>query len=89
MGWGMQGDTRMIVTLPPTTEEWAEEMIRSIDTVEDVRRHDDGLVVTAVVGGNCNAATNLQSLLSELEDALSEASIDPFEIACVARKEKV
>jgi DNA mismatch repair ATPase MutS len=89
MGWGMNGDTHMRVVLPPTTEDWADDLIRSIDVVESVERRDDGVHVKALVGGNCNVVTNAEDLLSELEDALREGEIDPFEIAVVARKERV
>lgn len=87
--YGMWGGTQMRVVLPSRTEEWADDLIREIDTVESVERRDDGLHVKAVVGGNCNAVTNLAGLLDDLEDALREGDIDPFEIACVVRKEKV
>lgn len=86
---GMNGDTHMRVVLPPSTEEWADDLIRECDEVESVERRDDGVYVTGVVGGNCNALSNLQGLLSELEDALGDGNIDPFEILCVARKERV
>lgn len=72
----LDDDVWLSVTLPPTTEEWAEEMLAGLAV--EVERDDDGLHVTYTVRGNCNAVENAASFMRDLADAFSEGDIDPM-----------
>lgn len=82
----LRDDVIVTVTFPPETEEWADELIRESWMNMDVTRDaDDALVVVAQVGGNTNGVSVLQSVLSEIEDALQGGEVDPMEFTISVR----
>lgn len=72
----LDDDVVLTVTLPPTTEEWAEDAVSDL-TVE-TERDDEGLHITYTVGGNTNAISCAQGFLRDLEECFSEVNIDPM-----------
>jgi hypothetical protein len=78
----LDDDVRIVVTLPPSTEEWAEDLLE--DMAVEIERDDEGLYITEIVGGNCNAVANAASFLRDLEEAFQEGDIDPMEFTLTA-----
>lgn len=69
-------DVHIELILPATTEEWADESLgREFAVVRDER---DRLIVEQTVGGNTNAVSCVRSFLTEVEDFLFDADIDPM-----------
>lgn len=70
----------LTLTLPATTEEWADDELRApflnFDRVE--RDNEGRLVVTQTIGGNCNAVANARQFLDDVEEALRECEVDPM-----------
>ena len=68
------------LTLPATTEEWAdEELGHPAWNFDRVWRSGSGqLVVQQTIGGNCNAISNALQFLDDVESALSESQVDPM-----------
>lgn len=83
----LSDDVVMKLTLPPETEEWAEELLRGDEekyaVAETIERTDEGLVLTQRIGGNCNAIVNARMWLDEVEEALDDGSIDPMSFTLV------
>jgi hypothetical protein len=77
----------MELRLPPTTEEWAEDLLRETGDLEGwtCDRTPDALIVRYAIGGNCNALVNAQGWLGDLAEALNEGEIDPMEFTLTAR----
>ena len=71
-------DVHIELRLPPSTEEWADELFESCDGTE-VERTDLALIARHTVGGNCDGVSNLASWLSQVEDAMDEGDIDLME----------
>lgn len=71
-------DIELSLILPPTTEEWAEELMAKFE-MDDVHRSDFALVIKTVVGGNTNALSVAQDFLHDLEDAFRDGDVDPME----------
>jgi hypothetical protein len=72
----------LTLTLPATTEEWADELLAQEFDV--TRNEADQLVVTQTVGGNCNAVTCARSFLDEVEEFLREGEVDPMRFVLTA-----
>lgn len=82
----LRDDVHIELRLPPSTQEWADELLESCGA--EVERTDDFLIARHLVGGNCDGVSNLQSWLSEVEDAMREGDIDLMEFeAHVTAKE--
>lgn len=74
----LRDDVQIELVLPPQTPEWADDLLASCDGT-DVERTDEALTATYFVGGNCDGITNLQSWLTDVEDAMQEGDIDLME----------
>ena len=74
--------------LPPQTEEWADDLLRSCEST-DVERTDEALTARYEVGGNCNGITNLRMWLGDVEDAMDEGNVDPVEFDVRVREKAV
>ena len=79
----LNDDVTLKLTLPASTEEWADELLEEWDC-GDVERTDEGLVVTFTVGGNANAISNARSFLDDIELALTQGEIDPMRFTLTA-----
>lgn len=85
-------DVKLELRLPPTTEGWAEDVLREYDEGEswsvgggwEIERTDQALFVRVQVGGNCNAITNARHFLDDIEEALREGDIDPMVFTLMA-----
>jgi hypothetical protein len=79
----LNDDVVLVLTLPPSTEEWAEDLLRESEdnygVADTVERTDDGLVLTRRIGGNCNALANARSWLAEVEEELDEGHVSPMQ----------
>lgn len=75
-------DINIELRLPPSTEEWAEELFKSIDSCTFCNRDDMALVVRFVIGGNCDGAYNLSDVMRNVEKAMTEGeiSLNEFEV---------
>lgn len=73
---------RLMLTLPATTEEWAEDLLAGIDGIE-IERTENALTVVKVVHGNTNAIASAGYLLRDVEEALDEGDIDPMSFTLV------
>ncbi len=69
----------LLLVLPPTTPEWADELLEQTDLFDEVKRDDNGnLIVKQTVHGNCNALVNSRLFIDDVEEALQEGNIDPL-----------
>lgn len=78
-------DVKLELRLPPTTEEWADEMlVEACDGEWEVERTDQALFVRKTVGGNCNALSNAQTFLGDVEEALRPGEVEPMVFTLIA-----
>ena len=80
----LRDDVILTLLLPPETEEWAEEFLAA----DEIERTDDALTLRHRIGGNCNSLSNAASWLRDVEDAMSEADIDPMVFVLTAATEE-
>jgi hypothetical protein len=82
------GQARIVVTLPPSTEEWAEDVVcQGEDYDWTAERNDKALTFTTTIGGNCDAVQLVASAMRDFEEGLSEGNISPSEVAVHAVRE--
>jgi len=68
-------DINIELRLSPSTEEWADDLLESIDSCTFVKRTDTALVARFVIGGNCDGAQNLSDVMRDVEEAMTEGEI--------------
>jgi hypothetical protein len=66
----MWSTTHLELTLPPSTDARAEELIEAGDFEATCRRTDEGLVVRVETGVSSNALSNARWILHDVELAL-------------------
>jgi hypothetical protein len=83
----LEDDVILELRLPNRTEEWADTELAKQDQFDDVRRDPSTLelVVTYVIGGNCNAITNARHFLDDVEASLLDCDVDPMSFTLTAR----
>jgi hypothetical protein len=75
-------DIHIELILPPNTEEWADDLLETIDCNTAVERTDEALIARFEIAGNCDGASNLRTVLTDVEDAMQEGdiSLNEFEV---------
>lgn len=81
----LDDDVVIVLTLPASTEEWAEDSLDGLAV--EIERTDEALCITQVIKGNCNALDNAASFLRDVQDALADVDIDPMQFMLAARAE--
>lgn len=86
----MMFDTEITLWLPAETEEWADELLETIEGCKTGRDAEtDQLVATYLSGGNCNAVEMARMFLDQVEMALIEGMVDPEKMyLMVVQKER-
>lgn len=67
----------LTLSLKPSTEEWAEHVLRDLDV--DTVRSSESLTIIKTIGGNCDAIQNAMSLLDDVATSFREGEIDVME----------